>query len=45
MYARGDGVEKDREAAVVWLRKAADQGSPRARQFLERLTGSSTAAL
>ena len=27
MYARGDGVPKDKSQALIWLRKAADTGS------------------
>jgi TPR repeat protein len=26
MYTNGEGVEKDRKEAVVWLKKAAHQG-------------------
>jgi len=37
MYARGDGVEKDRDEAIAWFRRAAAQGSLRAKEYLKSL--------
>ena len=34
-YADGRGVEKDEAAAVVWFRKAADQGDVEAKRALD----------
>jgi TPR repeat protein len=34
MYADGQGVARDEAQAAVWLRKAADQGLPRAQYKL-----------
>ena len=34
MLLRGDGVERDPEAAVEWYRKAAEQGLPEAQTAL-----------
>jgi TPR repeat protein len=30
MYARGDGVERDRRKALNWLAQSARQGNPKA---------------
>ncbi len=35
MYAKGDGVNKDRDRANKWLRKAANQGHAKAQRALE----------
>ena len=37
MYRDGDGVSKDQEAAVKWLKKAAQQGDEDAKAQLKRL--------
>jgi len=42
MYFLGKGVEKDTGYAIVWLRKAADQGSGPAQVALSRLYSSGT---
>lgn len=36
-YFLGDGVEKNRDKALVWLEKAAEQGHEEARKFLGEL--------
>jgi TPR repeat protein len=38
-------VEKDRNEAAAWFRKAAEQGSPRAKEYLKRLKENGSAAL
>jgi TPR repeat protein len=45
MYARGDGVERDRNEAAAWFRRAAEQGSVRAKEYLKRLNENSSATL
>ena len=37
MYASGLGVTQDKQQAIFWLRKAADQGSLGAKQYLDEL--------
>jgi hypothetical protein len=37
MYADGQGVAKDLEEAVKWLRRAANQGHGEAKEFLKEL--------
>ena len=39
MYCNGDGVEQDYTEAVVWYRKAAEQGNAGAQFNLGVLTG------
>lgn len=36
-YHNGDGVEKDLSEAVIWCRKAADQGHAEAQDMLRKL--------
>ncbi|MCD7884704.1 MAG: sel1 repeat family protein [Lachnospiraceae bacterium] len=36
-YLEGNGVTKDEKVAVVWLRKAADQGDKAAKELLDKL--------
>ena len=36
-YLTGDGVRRNRDAALLWLRKAADQGHTQAAKKLEEL--------
>lgn len=35
LYVAGTGVRQDRETGLSWVRKAAAQGEPMARQMLE----------
>ncbi len=36
-YRDGDGVEQDLKKALVWYKKAAEQGNEKAIEALERL--------
>ena len=40
MYEYGKGVAKDEREAVVWYRKAAEQGDARAKERLVKLGAS-----
>jgi uncharacterized protein len=40
-YANGDGVKQDREKALQWFMKAAEQGDAQAKQILELALGRS----
>ena len=37
MYYEGKGVPKDEQEAVVWYRRAADQGHAQAKAALQKL--------
>jgi len=38
MYENGRGVDQNISSAVVWYRKAAEQGHAGAQSYLDRLT-------
>ena len=42
MYERGEGVEKDSDAALGWYQKAAERGNEDAKKALERLGAATT---
>ena len=45
MYEQGQGVRKNEGKALIWLRKAADQGNDDARSRLSCIEGNGSAPI